>query len=231
MKFKEVQFTENLNIVKASPSGITPRKDKAFHVNTASMTGTLADIVPSEIQGWLAEIGAGLGGIDLTRPLTWTKDKVIGASEKARSLDKKLLELSEVKTAVTKYLAYSMKEAEFLADITVAAAKAKIHIDKEAARAHLAYMRYLRKAARLEKRTQATQEIIDSSNRHLEATLDGRKAAILASLNENQKLVGASDEAVQEMRRRRQRLLQSHRQEMAAYKAELKGVHTSLPNS
>ena len=194
------------------------------------MTGTLADIVPSEIQGWLTEIGQGLGGIDLTRPLTWTKDQVRGASEKARSLDKKLLELSEVKTAVAKYLAYSMKEAEFLADITVAAARAKIHIDKEAARAHLAYMRYLRKAARLEKRTQATQEIIDTSNRHLEGTLDGRKAAILASLNENQKLVGASDKTVQEMRRRRQRLLQSHRQEMATYKAELKGVSTSLPN-
>ncbi|MDF5717721.1 MAG: hypothetical protein PUP93_28605 [Rhizonema sp. NSF051] len=234
MKFKSDKPTstgsskKTATIIKSSGEKATTKKgsnNSSFSVNTSSFTGTLSDIVPGEMQGWLGEIGQQLGGIDLNQPLGWSKEHVIEANKIASGLDKKVLEMAEVKTAVMKYLAYSMKEAEFKADITVAMAKAKGFIDQQQAKAFLAYTSYLRKAARLEKKVQATQQIIDTANNALEQTFDARKSNIMAAVNQQAKLTQGTAAEVENLRTQRQKLLAQHRQEMAAYKNELSTGH------
>jgi hypothetical protein len=210
---------------KAKTAKTSTSRGSSFSVNKGSFTGTIADIVPSEMQAWFGEIGAALGGIDINQPLTWTKDQVIAAKGEAANLDKKLLEIAEVKTAVMKYLAYAMKEAEFKADIAVAMAKAKGYVDKQQARAFLAYASYLRKAARLEKKVKATQDIINQSNEALESTFDDRKAKLLASINTQAKLGQATNAQVADLRNKRKQAIEAHKQTMAAYKQELATGH------
>ncbi|MBO3463256.1 hypothetical protein G7B40_031275 [Aetokthonos hydrillicola Thurmond2011] len=205
--------------------GSSSKGGNSFKVNTSSFTSTLADIVPGEMQGWFGEIGEALGGIDLNQPLSWTKEQVIAANKQAAELDKKILEMAEVKNAVMKYLAYAMKEAEFKADLCVAMAKAKGYIDQQQAKAYLAYVKYLRSAARLEKKVKATQQIIDASNSSLEQAFDARKAAILNAVNQSAKLSGSTAAEVGNLRVQRQQLLQQHKQEMAQYKHELATGH------
>ncbi len=234
MKFKSDKTTttgssKTATITKSSLRKNTSTKGSSssttFKVNTGSFTGTLSDIVPGEMQAWLGEIGQQLGGIDLNQPLSWSKEQVIEANKIASGLDKKILEMAEVKTAVMKYLAYAMKEAEFKADITVAMAKAKGFIDQQQAKAYLAYAAYLRKAARLEKKVQATQQIIDTANNALEQTFDARKANIMAAVNQQAKLTQGTAAEVQNLRTQRKQLVEDHRQEMAAYKHELSTSH------
>lgn len=218
-------ITATAKTKKASTKSSAGSSGASFAVNKGSFTGTLADIVPGDMQAWFSEIGAALGGIDINQPLTWTKDQVIAANSEAANLDKKLLEMAEVKTAVLKYLAYAMKEAEFKADLAVAMVKAKGYIDKQQARAFLAYAAYLRKAAKLEKRVKATQEIIDKSNEALESTFDDRKSKLLASINTQAKLGQATNAQVADRRNKRRQAIEQHKQEMAAYKQELATGH------
>ncbi len=233
MKFKSDKTTttgssKTATITKSSGSKPTTKGSSTsttFKVNTGSFTGTLADIVPGEMQGWLSEIGEQMGGIDLNKPLSWSKEQVVEANKIAAGLDKKILEMAEVKTAVMKYLAYAMKEAEFKADITVAMAKAKGYIDQQQAKAYLAYTKYLRQAARLEKKVQATQQIIDAANNALEQTFDARKANIMTAVNQQAKLTEGTAAEVQNLRTQRQVLVQEHKQEMAQYKHQLATGH------
>jgi hypothetical protein len=231
MKFKADSSTNKSNSSTATVPKETKGKSSqgksssSFSINKSSFTGTLADIVPSEMQGWLGEIGAQLGGIDLNQPLSWSKEQVIEANKIAGNLDKKIIEMAEVKTAVMKYLAYTMKEAEFKAEITVAMAKAKGFIDQQQAKAYLAYVAYLRKAARLEKKVKATQEIIDASNNALESTFDNRKSKLLGSINTQAKLGQGTTQQVTDLRNKRRELIEQHKQEMASYKNELQTGH------
>ncbi|MBP5973596.1 hypothetical protein HW132_12820 [Brasilonema sp. CT11] len=237
MKFKADSSTQKASsstaITTATTSTQTKSKDSksksagsttsspTFSINRSSFTGTLADIVPGEMKGWLGEIGAQLGGIDLNQPLSWSKEQVIEANKIASNLDKKLIEMTQVKTAVLKFLSYSMQEADLKAEITVAMAKAKGYIDQKQAKAHLAYFAYLRKANRLEKKVAATQEIIDTSNSALENTFDDRKAQLLGAINTQAKLGQGTTQQVTDLRNKRRELIEQHKQEMASYRNEL----------
>ncbi|GEM_PF-5511438 len=234
MKFKSdkprsICSTRTATITKSSAGKATTKKGSSsgssFSINTGSFTGTLADIVPGEMQTWFGEIGQHLGGIDLNQPLSWSKEQVIEANKIAAGLDKKVLEMAEVKNAVLKYLAYSMKEAEFKADIAVAMCKAKGFIDQQQAKAYLAYAKYLRGAAKLEKKVKATQEIINASNEALEGVFDDRKSKIMAAVNHQAKLAQGTTADVENLRTQRRQVLADHRRSMAEYKNELATGH------
>ncbi len=225
MQFKQNKSkTNNSAITKAQSTSITPSsKVGAFKVNE-SFTGAIKNVYPEPLLPMIKELSQGLG-VDLTDLSNLTKEQVIKLKEMTAGLDEKLMCMKELMPCILKYLSFQVSTAEFQAELTVQALKAKTKIDQAAAKAYVAYYRYLRKAQNLEKRINKQREIIDAAYNAFESVQDARSNAILSGLNQQARLGMNNAEHADELKQQRQQILSERRNKLQDLKQELKTSH------
>jgi hypothetical protein len=206
MAFKQDSNNQSSALMRSERGQMTKGGNGKDSKGSASFTinrATLAEsILPPGGEQFMEEISRGLG-IDLLDPKGWTKEQVINARKLAEELDDKMMMMQELMPAVMKFLEFQVSLAEFHAEIMVETFKAKYQIDKAKAKAFVSYYAYMRKAAHLEKRIQATQKHIDAAYSHFESVQDSRSNAILAGLNQQARLGEEDIRHRAEMTRRR----------------------------
>lgn len=226
MEFKSDKTKTTSSKPKSTEStAITPAsKAGAFKVNTDSMAGALQGVIPEGMRPMIAEIGQGLG-VDLTDLSKLTKEQVMKAKQLAAQLDEKLICMKELVPCIMKYLSFQVSAAEFQAELVVQATKAKAKIDQAAAKAYVAYYRYLRKAQNLEKRVNQQRQLIDAAYTAFESVQDARSNAILAGLNQQARLGESGVQHADSLKQQRQEILADRRNKLQAMKHELKTSH------
>lgn len=211
-------------IQKAQSTAITTTsKAGTFKVND-SFTGAIKDVIPDAMKPMIMEIGQGLG-VDLLDLSNLTKEQVIKAKELAAGLDEKLICMKELAPCIMKYLSFQVSAAEFQAELTVQTLKAKAKIDQAAAKAYVAYYRYLRKAQNLEKRINKQREIIDAAYNAFETVQDARSNSILSGLNQQARLGVGNAEYGNNLKQQRQQILSERRNKLQEMKHELQTSH------
>lgn len=219
-KSKTTKTTNN----KTETSAITTTsKAGAFKVND-SFTGSLKGVIPDAMKPMITEIGQGLG-VDLLDLSQLTKEQVIKAKQLAAGLDEKLMCMKELAPCIMKYLSFQVSAAEFQAELVVQATKAKAKIDQAAAKAYVAYYRYLRKAQNLEKRINQQRQIIDAAYNAFESVQDARSNAILSGLNQQARLGVGNVEHGNNLKEQRQQILSERRNKLQEMKHELQTSH------
>ncbi|MUH01126.1 hypothetical protein F7734_56230 [Scytonema sp. UIC 10036] len=195
-----------------------------FKINTQTLS--TKGVVPEAMMPMMSEISQGLG-VDILDPSQWTKESIIEAKKRAAQLDEKLMQMKELAPCIMKYLSFQVNLAEFQAELVVQACKAKSKIDQAQAKAFVAYYRYLRKAANLEKRVKQQQQIIDAAYTAFESVQDARSNAILSGLNQQARLGVASAEHSDTLKQQRQQILAERRDKLQQMKHDLKTAHLS----
>ncbi len=170
------------------------------------------------------DIGQGLG-VDLTDLSKLDPEQVKKAKELAAKLDEKLVAMKELAPCIMKYLSFQVSAAEFQAEVVVQAAKAKTKIDAAAARAYVAYYRYLRKAQNLEKRVNQKRQIIDAAYTAFETVQDARCNAILTGLNQQARLGAGTAAHSETLKQERQQILATRKQNLETLRHEIKTSH------
>ncbi|MBO3463014.1 hypothetical protein G7B40_041095 [Aetokthonos hydrillicola Thurmond2011] len=110
-------------------------------------------------------------------------------------------------------------------------ATAKYQIDKAKAKAFVAYYAYMRKAAQLEKRVQATQKHIDAAYTHFESVQDARSNAILAGLNQQARLGEQGIQHQAAMKQQRNDIRAQNSQRRRELREELRTGHLQGSNN
>lgn len=237
MEFKETNKAKATKAAKAgtitttngqnpSASGATSYTSKAgeFKVNTDSFAGALKGVIPEGMRPMIQEIGQGLG-VDLTDLSKLTPEQVTKAKQLAAQLDEKLLCMKELVPCIMKFLSFQVNAAEFQAEVVTQAAKAKAKIDQAAAKAYVAYYRYLRKAQNLEKRVNQERQIIDAGYSAFETVQDARSSAILTGLNQYSRLGVSNVKGASDLKQQRQEILSNRRANLQQMKHNLKTSH------
>ncbi|MUH00382.1 hypothetical protein F7734_52180 [Scytonema sp. UIC 10036] len=233
MEFKsdKTNKTTKATSAYAVTTAIVPTsKAGAFKVNTDSFAGALQGVIPEGMRPMVAEIGQGLG-VDLTDLSKLTKEQVMEAKKLAAQLDEKLMCMKELAPCIMKFLAFQVSAAEFQAEIVVQAAKAKTKIDQAAAKAYVAYYRYLRKAQNLEKRVNQQRQIIDAAYNAFESVQDARSNAILSGLNQQARLGVSTAQHANSLKQERQQILAERKNNLQQMKHDLKTSHLGSTNS
>ncbi|KAB8313970.1 hypothetical protein SD81_040280 [Tolypothrix campylonemoides VB511288] len=224
MEFKSKKSTNNSSaITKSQSTAITPTSQAGtFKINTQTLS--TKDVVPEAMKPMIAEISQGLG-VDILDPSAWTQEGIIEAKKRASQLDEKLIQMKELKPCVMKFLSFQVNFAEFESEIAVETLKAKSKIDAAQAKAFVAYYRYLRKAANLEKRVKQQQQIIDAAYNAFESVQDARHNAILAGLNQQARLGTQTAEHTDNLKQQRQQILNDRKNKLQEMKHQLKTAH------
>jgi DNA anti-recombination protein RmuC len=203
---------------------------KGSETFTIDRTTLVQNILPPGGEQLMQEISSSLG-IDLLDPKGWSKEQVINAKKLASELDEKMMMMQELMPAVMKFLEFQVSVAEFHAEVMVETYKAKYQIDKAKAKAFVAYYSYMRKAAQLEKRVQATQKHIDAAYQHFESVQDARSNAILAGLNQQARLGEQGIQHTQQMKERRNDIRAQNSQRRRELREELRVGHLQGNNN
>jgi hypothetical protein len=196
----------------------------AFKVHPNSFSEAGKAVIPEGMLPMVQDIGQGLG-VDLTDLSKLDPEQVKKAKELAAKLDEKLVAMKELAPCIMKYLSFQVSAAEFQAEVVVQAAKAKTKIDAAAARAYVAYYRYLRKAQNLEKRVNQKRQIIDAAYTAFETVQDARCNAILTGLNQQARLGAGTAAHSETLKQERQQILATRKQNLETLRHEIKTSH------
>lgn len=227
MEFKSKKTTNSSAMTKAQPSAMTTTgkgSGSSFKINTQSIS--TKGVVPEPMVPMMAEISQALG-VDILDHTAWTQEGIIEAKKRAAQLDVKLMQMKELAPCIMKFLSFQVNVAEFQAELVVEALKAKSKIDQAQAKAFVAYYRYLRKAANLEKRVKQQQGIIDAAYTAFESVQDARSNAILSGLNQQARLGVDNAGHADNLKQQRQQILADRKKSLQQMKHDLKTAHLS----
>ena len=230
MAFKQDNNNKSSSIVKSERGQVAKNgSSKGSETFTIDRTTLVQNILPPGGEQLMQEISKGLG-IDLLDPKGWSKEQVINAKKLASELDEKMMMMTELMPAVMKFLEFQVSVAEFHAEVMVETYKAKYQIDKAKAKAFVAYYAYMRKAAQLEKRVQATQKHIDAAYTHFDSVQDARSNAILAGLNQQARLGEQGIQHQAAMKQQRNDIRAQNSQRRRELREELRTGHLQGTN-